>query len=828
MAGDEIDEIQPISPKLEVEMEGEEEGEPMPMEDLALENLEDGNAASNSGRHNRQMSEFEFKIEEWASEDGSPASDYPITPYVYDSGDAPAPYYVSGLTSTSPSNMGNDEGGEANSTPEMEIDQLPSFAEHVDHALACEAGGSAILLEHTLSGNIEATVKSTNFKRSNLGSMIGAISSSSPYDSSTAHASEANEKGYMNPLSEPGIHDLSTEQTPPTPPTAQSPMDHEDVADEIEKGPARASNAPLRDRKGSPRSNVSKKKTTRGRRMSKRLNKRQAARAKAKREQAVAQELARLARENKISESQLLLTRPKKVRRPARFDSATPSRFCHVCSRTPKRVRLAVCSKIREGLCRKVVCEMCFEQYEFGNFDDAYDMQNSSWLCSHCTDCCPSRAQCATYQRINDKLRVKRLKAERPIRKEKGSASKSNGGGLLIAATHETNQDVSLEQSPPRSVAPMEVSGAMVQIAISPDLTDAALMLSDLSPIIQTPGGRSGPGPAAGEAGGEIKQEHEGTQQLPNNGKTTSIDEMSPSIVLQTADYPASSEDAPKYEDSLPPASAFLQPFSSYSMTGQDNEEGVSVRTVSIAHADDHVSETVGQKTFEEVNTIKLRRSGLFQATSDTGSNMAEIDNFPVLEDAFNFVSNQMPNNEAQGEVEKSDDGEVTITDTASATADRAGTAGAVIRAAIHAVQATNAAEDLAAAAVAARAVIVATSGVDDDDAADADVGAGANDNVGVRADAKAIGDAKDKAGPNMIPEYSARSEECVRTMETKIVQIRQLLNDTLPEDNSKKAPNVLAPAAPHLGGAAADEIVPAAQVNAEGELDHMFGLLEN
>lgn len=109
-----------------------------------------------------------------------------------------------------------------------------------------------------------------------------------------------------------------------------------------------------------------------------------------------------------LTDEAILALKPKKNRKKAKFDKPSPSRFCHICSRTPKNVRLAVCRRINDGICRKVVCEKCFEDYGFGHFDGAYNTSN--WLCAHCSGLCPERAQCQTYGRINDKLRATRLK----------------------------------------------------------------------------------------------------------------------------------------------------------------------------------------------------------------------------------------------------------------------------------------------------------------------------------------------------------------------------------------------------------------------------------
>lgn len=129
--------------------------------------------------------------------------------------------------------------------------------------------------------------------------------------------------------------------------------------------------------------------------------------------------------ESYLTDEQLLLLKPKKQRKKAKFESPIPSRFCHVCSRTPKNVRLSVCSKIRDGICRKVVCERCFDEYGYGNFEEAIIFSN--WTCPHCIGICPERAQCRTYSRINDRLRVSRLKQpKRPAKRRRSKLSSKN------------------------------------------------------------------------------------------------------------------------------------------------------------------------------------------------------------------------------------------------------------------------------------------------------------------------------------------------------------------------------------------------------------------
>lgn len=39
-----------------------------------------------------------------------------------------------------------------------------------------------------------------------------------------------------------------------------------------------------------------------------------------------------------------------------------PSRFCHICSRTSKKVGLIACGNFATGACRKVVCQKCFNE----------------------------------------------------------------------------------------------------------------------------------------------------------------------------------------------------------------------------------------------------------------------------------------------------------------------------------------------------------------------------------------------------------------------------------------------------------------------------------
>ncbi len=82
---------------------------------------------------------------------------------------------------------------------------------------------------------------------------------------------------------------------------------------------------------------------------------------------------------------------------------STPSRFCHICSRTAKKVELLACANLASGACRKVVCEKCFAEYKW-DWKTA-EKNRSSWQCTHCRRVCPRRAQCAIYRRTNERRR---------------------------------------------------------------------------------------------------------------------------------------------------------------------------------------------------------------------------------------------------------------------------------------------------------------------------------------------------------------------------------------------------------------------------------------
>ena len=102
----------------------------------------------------------------------------------------------------------------------------------------------------------------------------------------------------------------------------------------------------------------------------------------------------------------------RKERRPAYFPNASPSTFCHICGRRPnssqtERPWHAMCVNLKRGICRKVVCKLCFAKHAMGNFAKACD-ENSDWKCCHCSSRCPPKAQCMKYRKVNENIRRRR------------------------------------------------------------------------------------------------------------------------------------------------------------------------------------------------------------------------------------------------------------------------------------------------------------------------------------------------------------------------------------------------------------------------------------
>lgn len=92
-------------------------------------------------------------------------------------------------------------------------------------------------------------------------------------------------------------------------------------------------------------------------------------------------------------------------KRPRQYSDPIPSEHCHVCCRPTRKLRFAICSNIKRSLCRKVICVKCFECFEW-NWEHA-SMDDTTWICTHCRDDCPKRAQCFVYERINSRRKKK-------------------------------------------------------------------------------------------------------------------------------------------------------------------------------------------------------------------------------------------------------------------------------------------------------------------------------------------------------------------------------------------------------------------------------------
>jgi hypothetical protein len=87
------------------------------------------------------------------------------------------------------------------------------------------------------------------------------------------------------------------------------------------------------------------------------------------------------------------------------YANATPSAHCHCCARTSRSALFMVCSRLREGLCRKVICNKCFLKNGW-NWQEA--TQDKNWTCTHCRDSCPKGgSQCFIYSRVNQR-RIKK------------------------------------------------------------------------------------------------------------------------------------------------------------------------------------------------------------------------------------------------------------------------------------------------------------------------------------------------------------------------------------------------------------------------------------
>lgn len=74
--------------------------------------------------------------------------------------------------------------------------------------------------------------------------------------------------------------------------------------------------------------------------------------------------------------------------------ACTPSRFCHICTRSAKLGDVMVCGNVLKGTCRKVICLRCVRNvtWDWGSAKDDKD-----WICTHCRKVCamPCIGECA-------------------------------------------------------------------------------------------------------------------------------------------------------------------------------------------------------------------------------------------------------------------------------------------------------------------------------------------------------------------------------------------------------------------------------------------------
>lgn len=144
--------------------------------------------------------------------------------------------------------------------------------------------------------------------------------------------------------------------------------------------------------------------------------------------------------------------------RKKRYHDAVPSTHCHVCCRPSTTVPMAVCSNIKEGTCRKVVCNRCILDNGW-NWDEAIS-ESSSWICPHCADSCTQvpRAQCWVYMRTNSRRRMNGLRNKK-MRTTAPEQTSGVGSGAALsqsvpAGMHGAHATNGTTQAPMHAVAP--------------------------------------------------------------------------------------------------------------------------------------------------------------------------------------------------------------------------------------------------------------------------------------------------------------------------------------------------------------------------------------
>lgn len=88
-----------------------------------------------------------------------------------------------------------------------------------------------------------------------------------------------------------------------------------------------------------------------------------------------------------------------------RYSAPKSSRYCHLCARHQRCVKMVPCGNVELGLCQKSVCKKCIDTYNL-------EVTESSWACPHCQNKCPERAKCFAYDRQTARRREKTLRAK--------------------------------------------------------------------------------------------------------------------------------------------------------------------------------------------------------------------------------------------------------------------------------------------------------------------------------------------------------------------------------------------------------------------------------
>lgn len=105
------------------------------------------------------------------------------------------------------------------------------------------------------------------------------------------------------------------------------------------------------------------------------------------------------------------IVKPRKAISVKHYADAIPSKHCHVCCRSAKNVEVYPCARIKEGVCRKVVCVRCFAENGW--------VYEPGWTCCHCRGVCPKRGQCYTYGRSNMRRRQQTIRKQMELAAEK-------------------------------------------------------------------------------------------------------------------------------------------------------------------------------------------------------------------------------------------------------------------------------------------------------------------------------------------------------------------------------------------------------------------------